>query len=108
MVLQSYKIMRCLVLGLMFFLAATAPCSSNSYDPDPYDDVPPVVSVEFNYVVPSRITVRQPSAQFKMRHSASLQPVVRLAAAAASPLFQDPVALVSGQNSPESVKPLRL
>jgi hypothetical protein len=47
----------------MFFLAGTASCWCDSYDPDPYDDIPPVVSVDFNYVVPSQITVRSPSIQ---------------------------------------------
>ena len=52
-----------MVLGLMFFLAGTASCWCDSYDPDPYDDVPPVVTVDFNYVVPSQVTVRGPSIQ---------------------------------------------
>jgi hypothetical protein len=42
------------VLGLMLFLAGTAFCTSDSYDPNPYDDIPPVVTVEFNYVVPGQ------------------------------------------------------
>ena len=44
------------MLGLMLFLAGTAFCSSDSYDPDPYDDIPPVVTVEFNYVVPGQMS----------------------------------------------------
>jgi len=40
----------------MLFLAGAAFCSTDSYDPDPYDDVPPVVTVEFNYVVPGQMS----------------------------------------------------
>jgi hypothetical protein len=50
--------LRGIVLGLMFFLAGTACCWSDSYDPDPYDSTPPVVTVDFNYVVPSAVTLR--------------------------------------------------
>jgi hypothetical protein len=63
MVLLAHRLVRSTVLGLMFFLAATACCWCDSYDPDPYDDVPSVVTVEFNYVVPTRVSVRRPSAQ---------------------------------------------
>jgi hypothetical protein len=49
----------------MVLLAGTASCSCDSYDPDPYDDVPPVVTVEFNYVVPGRINIRRPQNQNK-------------------------------------------
>jgi hypothetical protein len=47
-----------MVLGLMVFLAATAACSSETYDPDPYDDAPPVVSLEFSYVIPWQLGIR--------------------------------------------------
>jgi hypothetical protein len=40
----------------MLFLSGTAFCSSDSYDPNPYDDIPPVVTVEFNYVVPGQMS----------------------------------------------------
>jgi len=53
----------------MFFLAGAASCSSDSYDPDPYDDVPPVVTVEFNYVVPSQVNIRRPQNQNKRQFS---------------------------------------
>lgn len=58
MFLLSHRSLRCIVLGLMFFLAGTASCWCDSYDPDPYDDVPPVITVDFNYIVPSQVTVR--------------------------------------------------
>lgn len=60
MFLLSHRSLRGTVLGLMFFLAGTACCWSDSYDPDPYDDTPPVVTVDFNYVVPSTLTVSTP------------------------------------------------
>jgi hypothetical protein len=68
----AFRIVRATVLGLMFFLAVTAACSSDSYDPDPYDNVPPVVTVEFNYLVPSRVSVRRPNAQARTRRNASV------------------------------------
>ena len=63
MFLLSHRSLRGIVLGLMFFLAGTASCWSDSYDPDPYDNIPPVVTVDFSYVVPSSITVRVPGIQ---------------------------------------------
>jgi hypothetical protein len=63
MFLLAHKFVRRMVLGLMFFLAGTACCWCDSYDPDPYDDIPPVVTVEFNYVVPKRVSIRRPAVQ---------------------------------------------
>lgn len=63
MFLVSHRTLRGIVLGLMFFLAGTSCCWSDSYDPDPYDDIPPVVSIDFHYVVPNVITVRTPKIQ---------------------------------------------
>ena len=65
MFLISPRTLRGIVLGLMFFLAGTSCCWSDSYDPDPYDDIPPVVRVDFNYVVPSAVAVRTPKIQAK-------------------------------------------
>ena len=56
--LQTHRYIRGVILGLMFFLAGTAFCSSDSYDPNPYDDIPPVVTVEYSYVVPGIMSVR--------------------------------------------------
>ena len=67
----AYRIARATVLGLMFFLAATAACTSDSYDPNPYDDIPPLVTVQYNYLVPSLLNVRRPSLQVKIRQNAS-------------------------------------
>ena len=63
MFLLSHRSLRCIVLALMFLLAGTANCWCDSYDPDPYDDIPPVVTVDFNYVVPSQVTVLGPKVQ---------------------------------------------
>lgn len=60
MFVLSYRSLRGIVIGLMFFLAGAACCRADSYDPDPYDDIPPVVTIDFNYVVPSLVTVRAP------------------------------------------------
>ncbi|HEY5030517.1 MAG TPA: hypothetical protein VIK39_19090 [Candidatus Angelobacter sp.] len=59
----AHRFIRGAVLACMVLLAGTASCSSDSYDPDPYDDIPPVVTVEFNYVVPSRVSIRRPQSQ---------------------------------------------
>jgi len=53
----------------MVFLAGAASCSTDSYDPDPYDDVPPVVTVEFNYVVPIQVNIQCPKNQDKHQFS---------------------------------------
>lgn len=45
------KYVRGFALAMMFFLSVAANCTSDSYDPDPYDDTPPV-TVEFEYVTP--------------------------------------------------------
>jgi hypothetical protein len=63
--LLSHRSLRGIVLGLMFFLAGTACCWSDSYDPDPYDNIPPVVTVDFNYVVPNPVNVRVLRTQTK-------------------------------------------
>jgi hypothetical protein len=54
--LLGHRYLRGVVLGLMLFLAGTAFCSTDSYDPNPYDDIPPIVTVEFNYVVPGQLS----------------------------------------------------
>ena len=65
MFLLAHKRIRGLILGCMVLLAGAASCSSESYDPDPYDDVPPVVTIDFNYVVPGSVTIRHPQNQNK-------------------------------------------
>jgi hypothetical protein len=102
MFLLSHRSLRGIVLGLMFFLAGTACCWSDSYDPDPYDDVPPVVTVEFNYVVPSLVTVNATSIRVTppqrisvgacRQHNFAAQ--LFLASSTASPFCQNPSNLV--------------
>lgn len=103
MFLVSHRTLRGMVLGLMFFLAGTSCCWSNSYDPDPYDNIPPVVRVDFNYVVPSAVTVRALKIQAKSPQriavtSYQLQtfatPELLLNISAASRLGQSPSNLV--------------
>jgi hypothetical protein len=69
MLLLSHRLIQGAVLACMVFLAGAALCSSDSYDPDPYDDTPPVVTVEFNYVVPVRVNIRRPQSQSKRQFS---------------------------------------
>ncbi len=45
------KFVRRCALGLMFLLSVAANCTSESYDPDPYDATPPV-TVNFEYLTP--------------------------------------------------------
>lgn len=67
MFLLAHRWLRGLVLGCMVLLAGTASFSCDSYDPDPYDDVPPVVTVDYNYVVPGRINIWRPQKQNERR-----------------------------------------
>ena len=103
MFLLSHRSLRGIVLGLMFFLAGTACCWSDSYDPDPYDDVPPLVTVDFNYVVPGAVTVRAFKVQAKTPQRIAVvfcglqniaMPQFFLSSRPASPLGQIPSNLV--------------
>jgi hypothetical protein len=60
MFLKAY--LRGTVLAMMFILAAAASCLSESYDPDPYDDAPPVVTLEFQYLVPEYASIQMQNA----------------------------------------------
>ena len=109
MFLLAHKWIRGLVLACMVLLAGTASCSCDSYDPDPYDDTPPVVTVEFNYVVPGRVSIRRPQNQNKRPiriDSASKSP--RLPFAEAGGLYESLlVASPLLHGSPQWVIPLR-
>jgi hypothetical protein len=108
MFLLAHRWIRGLVLGCMVLLAGTASCWSDSYDPDPYDDTPPVVSVEFHYVVPGRVSLRRPQNQnkrpFRLESgSKSLQmPFVEVAG-----LYESLVASPILHGSPQWAIPLR-
>ena len=51
MISLAYKTIRGAILGLMVVLAALSTGYCDTYDADPYDDVPPV-TLELNFVVP--------------------------------------------------------
>ena len=108
MFLLAHRWLRGLVLGCMVILAGTASCSCDSYDPDPYDDTPPVVTVEFNYVVPGRVSIRRPQNQNKRpiridSGSNSRQ----LPFAETAGLYQSLAAFPSLHDSPQGAIPLR-
>jgi hypothetical protein len=104
----AYRIARATVLGLMFFLAVTAACSTDSYDPDPYDNVPPVVTVEFNYLVPSRVSVRRPNAQARSHRNASVMVTAQpQGAGVITPLFAAQATPTLLMGAPQLVIPLR-
>jgi hypothetical protein len=108
MFLVAHRFIRGSVLGLMLFLAGTAYCSSDSYDPDPYDDAPPVVTVEFNYVVPSRVSIRRPNAQTKNRLSLySGNQALRVTATELPGFPETQVDLAFRQSPPQWATPLR-
>ncbi len=108
MFLLAHRWLRGLVLGCMVLLAGTASCSCDSYDPDPYDDIPPIVTVEFNYVVPGRVTIRRPQNQNK--RSFRIEPESKsrqLPFAKTHELYESLVAFPSLYGSPQGAIPLR-
>jgi len=107
MSLLAYRFVRASVLGLMFFLAMTAACSTDSYDPDPYDDTPPVVTVEFNYVVPSRVSLKKPTNQIKARQETALTTRVQPVTTASTTPLASVVTPALQKASPQLVIPLR-
>ena len=108
MFLLPHKWLRGLVLGCMFFLAGTASFSCDSYDPDPYDDVPPVVTVDFNYVVPGRVNIRRPQKQNERRFNIDSGSKVRqLPFSEVSGLYESLVASPLLHGSPQWAIPLR-
>jgi hypothetical protein len=107
MYLLGHRSLRGVVLGLMFLLAGTTCCWSDSYDPDPYDDTPPVVTVEFNYVIPSRVSVRIPNTQAKNQQRIASRVTVWRDSAAKLVLFDNHVAPAFSQSPSHMVIPLR-
>lgn len=101
--------LRGIVLGLMLFLAGTAFCSCDSYDPDPYDDIPPVVTVEFNYVVPGQISHAVIRSSFRSNGLHPLGYVERhqVPASALLEFNYEQAALISLPDTPETLLPLR-
>src|SRR5262249_46485367 len=107
MSLLAYRGVRTAVFGLMFFLAVTASCSSDSYDPDPYDDQPPVVTVDFNYVVPSCMHLRRPNVQSRNRYQALFNVKVHHASTFLPLAFTECVTPSLPQAPPQLLTPLR-
>jgi hypothetical protein len=103
----AFRIVRATVLGLMFFLAVTAACSTDSYDPDPYDNIPPIVTVEFNYVVPNRVNVRRPNAQARIRRNVAFSITAQKPASGAAPAQLAAQATLLLMGAPQLVIPLR-
>jgi hypothetical protein len=91
----------------MFFLAVTAACSTDSYDPDPYDNIPPIVTVEFNYLVPNRVSVRRPNAQAKIRRHVTSSITAQEQASASAPAQLAARATLLLMGAPQLVIPLR-
>jgi hypothetical protein len=90
------------------FLAGAASCSSDSYDPDPYDDVSPVVTVEFNYVVLIQVNIRFPKNQDKHQFSLYARAKSRhLPSACATELREPEFGSPFLHNSPQWAIPLR-
>ena len=108
MFLLAHRWLRGLVLGCMVILAGTASCSCDSYDPDPYDDTPPVVTVEFNYVVPGRVSIRRPQNQNKRPFRIDSENKSRqLPFAETGGLYESLAAFPSLYGSPQGAIPLR-
>jgi hypothetical protein len=108
MFLLAHKWIRGLVLGCMVFLAGTAFCSCDSYDPDPYDDTPPVVTVEFNYIIPGQVSIRRPQSQNK-RHFGlySGSKLQQLASADVAGSYESHIGSSLLHGSPQWAAPLR-
>lgn len=108
MFLLAHRWLRGLVLGCMVILAGTASCSCDSYDPDPYDDVPPIVTVDFNYVVPGWVSIRLPQDQnnppirIDSQSKSGLLPFAEMAG-----LYESQAAFPSLDGSPQVAIPLR-
>ena len=107
MFLWAHKWIRGLVLGCMVLLAGTATCCCDSYDPDPYDNVPPVVTVEFNYVVPGGVSVRPQNHNKRPFRVVSISKSQSLPLAEVSGLFESLVVSPILYGSPQGAVPLR-
>ena len=107
MFLLDNKFMRRITFGLMFFLAGTSCCWSDSYDPDPYDDTPPVVTVDFNYVVPNVVTVRAPKNQATSWQRIAVTFYRLQGIALPQPFLNNRNVSPLGQNASDLVIPLR-
>jgi hypothetical protein len=62
------RALHAITLGLMVFLAGASNCFSQSYDPDPWDNTPPV-TVDFDYLIPHLVSVEATSEGVTITHS---------------------------------------
>jgi hypothetical protein len=89
-------------------LAVTAACSCDSYDPDPYDNIPPVVTVEFNYLVPHQVSVLRPGAQVRVPQTRKSERTLWMVAPAILAVMEaSPFSTTLQQGSPPLAAPLR-
>src|SRR5258707_13288292 len=63
----AYKTIRGAILGLMVILTAVSSGYCDTYDADPYDDVPPV-TLELNFVVPGMASSAQIATPVRNHH----------------------------------------
>jgi hypothetical protein len=54
------RTLHAVMLGLMVLLAGVSNCLCESYDPDPWDETPPVF-VDFDYVLPHAVNLDRTS-----------------------------------------------
>lgn len=104
---MAYRIGRATVLGLMFFLAVATVCTTDSYDPNPYDDVPPVVTVHYNYVLPKLENVRSFKSQSTNPTDVSRSVIEQQQAPALALAALETQVIPASLISPQLVIPLR-
>jgi len=107
MFLLAHRFLRGTVLGLMCFLAGAASCSCDSYDPNPYDDSPPVVTVEFNYVIPSGVALRRPGSVVKYPPQTLSPSYASRATTVSVPALASTVVSTTRQETSRLLMPLR-
>ena len=109
MLVLSHRYFRGAVLGVMLFLAGAAFCSSDSYDPDPYDDIPPVVTVEFNYVVPGQMShaIVRTAFQSGGLHALGCMEKHEVQSAVSTDLNHEQIVSLSVPDIPQMFVPLR-
>jgi hypothetical protein len=104
MYMQVRKLIKAIVFGIMFFLAVTAPCTSETYDPDPYDGM--WVTVEFHYLVQSEASVKPSVRQIKTRKNTTYKAQIQHAGAPFLIAFSEAAPSLS-TGSPQVLPPLR-
>ena len=73
MISLAYKTIRGAILGLMVVLAAVSAGYCDTYDADPYDDVPPV-TLELNFVVPATAGAAHTQIAVRNHNAPALMP----------------------------------